>query len=133
MGSRPETPQGDTQAGLAMGLLEWYDHLMVDLRDPRVDNWLGMASIWPTIIICSAYFSFWMFMEGWGFYISGNYSWHCEPVDYSESPVARRALNLAWWYYFSKFIVLFDSFFFVLKKKFAHLSPLHVIHHSTLP
>ena len=61
------------------------------------------------------------------------YSWHCEPVDYSESPVARRALNLAWWYYFSKFIDLFDSFFFVLKKKFAHLSPLHVIHHSTLP
>merc|ERR1711899_233763 len=78
-------------------------------------------------------FSFWMFMEGWGFYISGNYSWHCEPVDYSESPVARRALNLAWWYYFSKFIDLFDSVFFVLKKKFAHLSPLHVIHHSTLP
>merc|ERR1719204_1518466 len=51
-------------------------------------------------------FSLWMFMEGWGFYISGNYSWHCEP---------------------------FDSVFFVLKKKFAHLSPLHVIHHSTLP
>ena len=47
--------------------------------------------------------------------------------------MARRALNLAWWYYFSKFIDLFDSFFFVLKKKFAHLSPLHVIHHSTLP
>merc|ERR1712001_420336 len=137
---RPETPQGDTQAGLTMGVLEWYDHLMVDLRDPRVDNWLGMASIWPTIIICTAYvyfvkvvgprlmkdrepyelknillvynfsqvlFSFWMFMEGWGFYISGNYSWHCEPVDYSESPVARRALNLAWWYYFSKFVLVF--------------------------
>merc|ERR1712107_934074 len=66
-------------------------------------------------------FSLWMFLEGWGFYISGNYSWHCEPVDYSESPVARRALNLAWWYYFSKFIDLFDSVFFVLKKKFAHL------------
>merc|ERR1711971_1145019 len=104
---RPETPQGDTQAGLAMGLLEWYDHLMVDLRDPRVDNWLGMTSIWPTIIICTAYvyfvkvvgprlmkdrepyelknillvynfsqvlFSFWMFMEGWGFYISSSFS-----------------------------------------------------------
>merc|ERR1719184_58880 len=52
---------------------------MVDLRDPRVDDWLGMSSIWPTIIICSAYV------------------------------------------------------YFVLKKKFAHLSPLHVIHHSTLP
>merc|ERR1712172_258432 len=54
--------QGDTQAGLAMGLLEWYDHLMVDLRDPRVDNWLGMTSIWPTIIICTAYVYFILFM-----------------------------------------------------------------------
>merc|ERR1711936_1405201 len=57
-GSRPETPQGNTQAGLTMGVVEWYDHLMVDLRDPRVDDWLGMASIWPTIIICSAYVYF---------------------------------------------------------------------------
>ena len=38
-----------------MGLLAWYNHLMVDLRDPRVDNWLGMYSIWPTIVICSVY------------------------------------------------------------------------------
>ena len=41
-----------------MGLVEWYNHLMVDLRDPRVDSWLGMYSIWPTIIICSAYVYF---------------------------------------------------------------------------
>merc|ERR1711872_790336 len=98
---------------------------MVDLRDPRVDSWLDMYSIWPTIIICSAYvyfvkvlgprlmkdrepfelkkillvynfsqvlFSLWMFMEGWGFYISGNYSWHCEPVDYS-SPQSQGELS----------------------------------------
>ena len=78
-------------------------------------------------------FSTWMFLEGWGFYVSGNYSWQCEPVDYSNSPTAMRALNLAWWYFFSKFIDLFDSFFFVARKKFGHLSALHVIHHSTLP
>lgn len=152
--------------GLGMGLVAWYHRLMVDLRDPRVDGWLGMASLWPTIAICTAYvyivkvagprfmkdrepfqiksillvynfsqtlFSLWMFMEGWGFYMSGNYSWHCEPVDYSDSPVAKRALNLAWFYYFSKFIDLFDSFFFIARKKFGHLSPLHVVHHSTLP
>ena len=41
-----------------MGVVEWYDHLMVDLRDPRVDDWMGMSSIWPTIIICSAYVYF---------------------------------------------------------------------------
>ena len=47
-------------------------------------------------------FSFWMFLEGWAFYMTGEYSWVCQPVDYSDSPAARRALNLAWWYFFSK-------------------------------
>ena len=65
--------------------------------------------------------------------LSGEYNWVCEPVDYGNSPMARRALNLAWWYYFSKFIDLADSLFFVARKKFGHLSPLHIIHHSTLP
>ena len=65
-------------------------------------------------------FSTWMFLEGWGFYVSGNYSWQCEPVDYSNSPTAMRALNLAWWYFFSKFIDLFDSFFFVARDPPQH-------------
>ena len=94
-------------------------------------------------------FSLWMFLEGWGFYmtgdariivvltlnilVSGEYNWVCQPVDYTDSPLAKRALNLAWWYYFSKFIDLADSIFFVARKKFGHLSPLHVIHHGTLP
>ena len=48
------TPDSMLQ-GLGMGVQAWYSHLMVDLRDPRVDGWLGMASIWPTIAICAAY------------------------------------------------------------------------------
>jgi len=78
-------------------------------------------------------FSFWMFLEGWSFYMTGEYNWVCQPVDYSDSPGAKRALSLAWWYYFSKFIDLADSLFFVARKKFTHLSPLHIIHHGTLP
>merc|ERR1712080_656323 len=160
----PETVSVSSEDG--MDVAYWWNHLMVDLRDPRADSFPGMFSIWPTIVICGAYvyivkvlgprfmenrepynikkillvynfaqtvFSFWMFCEGWQFYVSGNYSWHCEPVDYSDSPVAIRAINLAWFYYFSKFIDLFDSFFFIARKKFGHLSALHVIHHSTLP
>ena len=30
-------------------------------------------------------FSFWMFKESWAFYVSGDYSWHCQPVDYSNN------------------------------------------------
>jgi len=157
---------GEERGGMLSTVVGWYSYLMVDLRDPRVDSWPLMSSIWITTAICVLYvyivkvwgprfmqdrepyqikgimlvynlfqtlFSTWMFMEGWGFYVSGNYNWQCEPVDYSDSPTAKRAVNLAWWYFFSKFIDLFDSFFFVARKKFGHLSALHVIHHSTLP
>ena len=33
----------------------WYDYLMVDLRDPRVDSWPLMSSIWPTVTVCALY------------------------------------------------------------------------------
>ena len=34
---------------------ESYNYLMEDLRDPRVDSWPLMASIWPTTLICIIY------------------------------------------------------------------------------
>jgi hypothetical protein len=43
------------------------------------------------------------------------------------------ALDVTWWYFISKFVDFFDSFFFVLRKKFSHLSTLHVVHHGCLP
>merc|ERR1719228_1514923 len=78
-------------------------------------------------------FSFWMFAESWAFFVTGNYSWHCEPVDYSDNLDSRRVLRLGWWYFFSKFIDLLDTVFFIMRKKFNQVSTLHVIHHSTLP
>ena len=41
--------------GLVDQLMGSYNHLMVELRDPQVDNWLLMSSIWPTTFICIAY------------------------------------------------------------------------------
>jgi len=78
-------------------------------------------------------FSLWGFHQGWKFYISGDYSWTCQPIDYSDDSEALRALNLAWLFYMSKFLDMFDSFFFVAKKKFTHLSFLHVYHHGIMP
>lgn len=147
-------------------IMESYNFLMVDLRDPRVDTWPLMASIWPTTLICIIYvyvvkvagpkfmenrepyeirklmivynafqtvFSFWMFKESWAFFVTGDYSWHCQPVDYSNNDQALRILRVGWWYFFSKFVDLLDTVFFIMRKKFNQVSPLHVIHHSTLP
>ena len=35
--------------------MDKYNHLMVDLRDPRADAWPLMSSIWPTTTICVVY------------------------------------------------------------------------------
>jgi len=78
-------------------------------------------------------FSSWLFYEyGRGGWFHG-YSFTCQPVDYGDNPMALRMLNVCWWYYFSKFSEFFDTFFFILRKKTAHVSLLHVVHHGMMP
>ncbi|XP_050499386.1 elongation of very long chain fatty acids protein-like [Diabrotica virgifera virgifera] len=78
-------------------------------------------------------FSTWLFYEscvaGW----FSHYSYRCQPVDYSQQPLAMRMARGCWWYYISKFTEFFDTFFFVLRKKYDHVSTLHVIHHGVMP
>ncbi|KAF6198718.1 hypothetical protein GE061_008470 [Apolygus lucorum] len=61
------------------------------------------------------------------------YSFSCQPVDYSNDPLAVRMAEASWYYFFSKFIEFFDTFFFVLRKKNNQISTLHVIHHAIMP
>ncbi|XP_076754081.1 very long chain fatty acid elongase AAEL008004 isoform X2 [Xylocopa sonorina] len=82
---------------------------------------------------CQMIFSAWLFYEclmgGWW----GQYSFRCQPVDYSNSPTALRMVHASWWYYISKFTEFIDTIFFVLRKKNDHVSTLHVIHHGCMP
>lgn len=59
------------------------------------------------------------------------YSWTCQPVDWSPSgePLSRAT----YFYFITRFIEFADTAFFVLTKKFDHVSALHVIHHSVVP
>lgn len=47
--------------------------------------------------------------------------WHY-PDHKDTRPQALSELNLAWWYWMTKFLDLFDTVFFVLRKKYNHLS-----------
>ncbi|XP_069674902.1 very long chain fatty acid elongase AAEL008004-like [Periplaneta americana] len=79
-------------------------------------------------------FSTWLFYEiGMSGWLTGHYSFRCEPVDYSNHPLTIRMVHVCWWYYFSKFTEFMDTIFFVLRKKNQHVSTLHVIHHGVMP
>ncbi|KAI5750176.1 hypothetical protein M8J76_013441 [Diaphorina citri] len=88
-------------------------------------------------------------MSGW---LTGDYSFKCQPLDLGNHPRTMRMaavcwwyfiskfsefcdtmVHLCWWYYFSKFTEFFDTFFFVLRKKQNQVSTLHVIHHGVMP
>lgn len=68
-------------------------------------------------------------MSGWG----TTYTWRCDLCDPSSSPQALRMVRVAWLFYFSKFIELLDTVFFVLRKKHSQVTFLHIFHHSFMP
>ncbi|KAF4516756.1 hypothetical protein B566_EDAN004595 [Ephemera danica] len=61
------------------------------------------------------------------------YDYTCQPVDYSENPVAMRMARACWCYFFCKVIELLDTIFFVLRKKDNQVSFLHLYHHTMMP
>ncbi|CAG9864845.1 unnamed protein product [Phyllotreta striolata] len=68
-------------------------------------------------------------MSGWFW----DYSFRCQPVDYSTNSKALRMANLCWWYYISKLTEFADTIFFVMRKKNSQVTFLHVYHHSLTP
>ncbi|XP_015607877.1 elongation of very long chain fatty acids protein AAEL008004 [Cephus cinctus] len=68
-------------------------------------------------------------MSGWLL----DYSYKCQPVDYSHNPSALRMASLCWWYFISKFTEFTDTIFFILRKKDSQVTFLHMYHHSLTP
>ncbi|XP_058452276.1 elongation of very long chain fatty acids protein 7-like [Malaya genurostris] len=101
--------------------------LMENRKPLDLRNFLVVYNLFQTV------FSTWIFYEylqsGWW----GHYSFRCQPVDYSDNPLALRMARTCWWYYISKFTEFFDTIFFILRKKYQHVSTLHVIHHGCMP
>ncbi|XP_013999780.1 elongation of very long chain fatty acids protein 7 [Salmo salar] len=82
-----------------------------------------------SIVGFSIYMIYEYLMSGW----ANGYSYRCDLVDYSSNPLAVRMAWTCWLYYFSKFIEMLDTIFFVLRKKTSQVTFLHVFHHSIMP
>ncbi|XP_055964636.1 elongation of very long chain fatty acids protein 4-like [Sorex fumeus] len=61
-----------------------------------------------------------------------DYSYFCQPVDYSQNELSMRMARVCWWCFFSKAVELLDTVFLVLRKKQEQLTFLHVYHHGTM-
>ncbi|XP_061551032.1 elongation of very long chain fatty acids protein 1a [Phycodurus eques] len=81
------------------------------------------------MVAFNAFIVYEFMMSGWG----TTFSWRCDLIDPSSSPQALRMVRVAWMFFFSKFIELLDTVFFVLRKKQNQITFLHVFHHSVMP
>lgn len=61
-------------------------------------------------------------MSGWLL----DYSYKCQPVDYSHNPSALRMANLCWWYFISKFTEFADTVRFVFMNSHTAHQPVIV-------
>ncbi|XP_076248347.1 very long chain fatty acid elongase 7 [Calliopsis andreniformis] len=80
-------------------------------------------------VLCSIYLVYEGLASGW----LGDYSFYCQPVDYSDNPKALRMAKGVHFYFICKLIELLDTVFFVLRKKNRQITFLHVYHHSLMP
>ncbi|CAG9772895.1 unnamed protein product [Ceutorhynchus assimilis] len=80
-------------------------------------------------VLLSSYMMYEHLASGWFW----DYSYKCQPVDYSNSEKAMRMARLCWIYYISKLTEFADTVFFVMRKKDSQVTFLHVYHHSLTP
>ncbi|XP_060076375.1 elongation of very long chain fatty acids protein 4-like [Ylistrum balloti] len=111
-------------------------YLMMVYHGPRAMECYKPMSLSSVLVVYNlglVGLSAYMFYEFTVTSILSSYSLQCEPVNYSDDPLAVRMANVCWWYFFSKIIEFLDTTFFILRKKNDQITFLHVYHHSTMP
>jgi len=108
--------------------VKWLGPKMMENRKPLVLKYpLVLYNIALTIL------NFYIFKELVLGAIEAGFSFPCQPFNFNKDPGSIRVASALWWYFFSKIIELLDTLFFVLRKKNAQISFLHVYHHATMP
>ncbi|XP_072219082.1 ELOVL fatty acid elongase 8a [Leuresthes tenuis] len=108
-------------------IIIWVGPKLMVKREPV--NLKPVLIVYNFAMVCLSAYMFYEFTaSSW---LAG-YSLLCQPVDYSNSPLAMRMARVCWWFYFSKVIELSDTIFFILRKKNSQLTFLHVYHHATM-
>jgi len=101
------------------------------MRDREPMKWLKNIMVVFNLaqVIFYVYIFYLYIIGGW----NGTYSLICQECDYSNKREAMIMLYACYWYFISKLTDLFDTVFFVLNKKYEHISVLHAVHHAIMP
>lgn len=75
-------------------------------------------------------FNAYLFYHASPFLNFGLYCWGCNRA---IQPMVLESIPVVWLVLISRFFDFFDTIFFVLRKKFSHVSFLHVFHHTVVP
>ncbi|KAH8024751.1 hypothetical protein HPB51_001165 [Rhipicephalus microplus] len=64
-------------------------------------------------------------------YLGGGYSLLCQGIDFeARDEKTTSMLSHVWWFVVLRIADFLDTIFFVLRKKYSHISVLHVVHHA---
>jgi len=80
------------------------------------------------LVLLSGYMFYEFMAAGWW----RDFSYQCEECRYDVSEKNSRMINVCWVFWLSKHVEFFDTYFFILKKKWDHISTLHVVHHTLM-
>lgn len=97
------------------------------MADKKPFELRGLMVAYNLILVLLNAFFLWAFIRH-GFIAKG-YSIFCQGVDFSVDAATMHLINLSWWYYLLRLFEFLDTVFFVLRKKYSQVSPLHVFHH----
>ncbi|OWR40664.1 elongation of very long chain fatty acids protein AAEL008004-like isoform X1 [Danaus plexippus] len=100
---------------------------MRDRKPYSLKNTIALYNI--SQILLSIFLVYEGLASGWW----NDYNFDCQPVDYSDTPKAKRMAAAVWWYFFAKIVELLDTVFFVLRKKNRQITFLHLYHHTMMP
>jgi len=102
------------------------------MRDRPAYNPKGLLMAYNLfqVVFCS-----YMVIEGGRRAWFNHYSWVCQPVEMDSTPGSSGmwVAQATWLYFLNKYSDYADTFFFLARKKFNQVTPLHVYHHAIMP
>lgn len=94
------------------------------MEDRKPFDLKGVIMAYNALMVALNIFFFYKFLTH--SYLGGGYSWVCQGIDFHD-PKSLPIVTYCWWYFMVRILDFADTLFFLLRKKYSHISFLHVV------